>query len=85
MNYLWTVCPKCACDVTIQFDETAGGPSGSLRRWSRDRAINDGRKLEASKGEVAADGSFRAACVCGEMLAVEPSRVTHATTERPPS
>jgi hypothetical protein len=69
--------------VTIQFDETPGGPSGSLRRWSRDRTINDGRKLEAAKGEVGADGSFRAACVCGEMLAVEPARVTRATTERP--
>jgi len=83
VNYLWTVCPKCSCEVTIQFDETPRGPSGSLRRWSSDRTINDGRKVETPKGEVAADGSFRAACVCGEMLAVEPARVTRATTERP--
>ena len=83
MNYLWTVCPKCSCEVTIQFADTAGGPAGSVRRWSRDRAINDGRKLETPRGEVAENGSFHTACVCGEALLVDPARVTRATTERP--
>lgn len=83
MNYLWTVCPRCSCEVTIQFVDTPGGPAGSVRRWSSDRAINDGRKLDASAGEPGDDG-FRAACVCGEILTVDPARVTRATTERPP-
>ena len=83
MNYFWTVCPKCDCEVTIQFADTPGGPSGSLRRWSRDRSVNDGRKLDAPRPQVAADGSFPANCVCGETLTVEPGRVTRATTERP--
>jgi hypothetical protein len=84
MNYFWTVCPRCSCEVTIQFSETPGGPVGSVRRWSSDRAINDGRKLEVASGGPAEDGGFRAACVCGETLTVEPARVTRATTERPP-
>ncbi len=84
MNYFWAVCPKCNCEVTIQFADTPGGPSGSLRRWSSDRAINDGRKLGVVSGEAAEDGSFRAPCVCGEVLTVDPTRVTRATTERPP-
>ncbi|MGE5414728.1 MAG: hypothetical protein ACM3NW_11165 [Syntrophomonadaceae bacterium] len=83
MNYLWTVCPRCSCEVTIQFVDTPGGPAGSVRRWSSDRAINDGRKLDVAGGEAAQDGSFRAACVCGEILTVEPAKLTRATTERP--
>jgi len=83
MNYYWTECPKCGCALTLQYDESDRGVSGSLRRWSRDRATNDGRKLETPKAEVSPNGGFRTACVCGEAIAVDPARVTRATTERP--
>ena len=83
MNYYWTVCPKCACEVTIQFVEAPEGLTGSVRRWSPDRSTNDGRKLATPRAEVGSDGSFRAPCVCGEPIAVDRTRVTRATTERP--
>lgn len=83
MNYYWTVCPKCAGELTLQFVETPKGLSGSMRRWSPDRSVNDGRKMEVPRAEVASDGGFRAACVCGEGIAVDPQGVTRATTERP--
>jgi hypothetical protein len=83
MNYFWTVCPKCSGELTVQWVETAGGISGSLRRWSRDRTTNDGRKVEIAGGDMAAGGGFRTACVCGEAVTVDPARVTKASTERP--
>jgi len=83
VNYYWTECPACACEVTIHFVETAGGLEGSVRRWSRDRSTNDGKKLETPKADVGADGAFRASCVCGAPIAVNPAGVTRATTERP--
>ena len=83
MNYFWTVCPKCAGELTIQFVSTGGGVSGSVRRWSSDRSINDGRMIDTLASALAADGAFRTACVCGEPIPVDPSRVTRATTERP--
>jgi hypothetical protein len=83
MNYFWTVCPKCSGELTVQWVETAGGISGSLRRWSRDRTTNDGRKVEVLRADVAAGGGFFATCVCGEPVAIDPARVTKATPERP--
>ena len=83
MNYFWTVCPKCHGEITIQYVASAGGPSGSLRRWSSDRTVNDGRRVETPRAEVAEDGSFETACVCGGTIAIDPARVTKATTERP--
>ena len=83
MNYFWTVCPKCSGELTVQWVETAGGISGSLRRWSSDRTTNDGRKVEISSGDRAAGGGFRTACVCGEGVTIDPARVTKASTERP--
>jgi hypothetical protein len=83
VNYYWTVCPACSCEVAIQFVETPGGLGGSVRRWSSDRSTNDGRKLETPRAEVAPDGSFSATCVCGQPIGVEAARVTRATTERP--
>ncbi len=54
MNYVWTFCPKCEGQLTLQFGRSDAGLSGSLRRWSRDRSVNDGRRLEVPAGEVAA-------------------------------
>ena len=83
MNYFWTVCPKCACEVAVQFAAGPGGVSGSLRRWSSDRSTNDGRRVDVPAAEVAPDGGFRALCVCGQTIDVDPARVTRATTEMP--
>ena len=83
MNYFWTVCSKCSGELTLQWVETTGRISGSLRRWSSDRTTNDGRKVEVPRGDLAGDGGFRTACVCGEGVAVDPARVTKASTERP--
>lgn len=83
MNYFWTSCPKCSCQVTIQYVEHPDRLVGSVRRWSTDRTVNDGRRLEVPRAEVAADGGFRAACVCGEGIAVRASEVERAATEGP--
>ena len=83
MNYFWTVCPRCSGELTVQWVDTPGGISGSVRRWSRDRTTNDGRKLEVTGGDAVPGGGFRTVCVCGEAVAVDPARVTKASTERP--
>lgn len=83
MNYYWGDCPRCACRVTIHFTDYPERLSGSVRRWSADRSINDGRRLEIPRAEVAADGSFRAPCVCGEILVIAAAAIERATTERP--
>jgi hypothetical protein len=80
MNYAWTECPKCGCQITIQFADSADRLTGSLRRWSSDRSVNDGRRLEIPRAEIAADGGFRAPCVCGETIPVAGASIEHATT-----
>ena len=80
MNYAWTECPGCRCQITIQFDDSVDRRTGSLRRWSSDRSVNDGRRLEIPRGEIAADGSFSAPCVCGAAIAVAGSSIEHAAT-----
>ena len=81
MNYLWTKCPGCRCEIAIQFVERPDGVAGSVRRWSSDRAVNDGRKLEVPSSSIGADGSFSAACVCGAEIPVRPEAVERAATE----
>jgi hypothetical protein len=81
MNYLWTDCPGCRCQIAIQFVERPGGVAGSVRRWSSDRAVNDGRKLEVPASSIGEDGSFSATCVCGAVIPVRAEAVEHATTE----
>ena len=66
MNYFWSFCPKCGCQVTIQYVDHPDRLVGSVRRWSTDRTVNDGRRLEVPGAELAADGGFQTACVCGE-------------------
>lgn len=83
MNYVWTFCPNCGGQLTIHFSRNAGGLSGSLRRWSRDRSVNDGRRLDVPTAQVAADGGFQARCLCGEAIPVEASAIQQASTERP--
>jgi len=83
MSYVWTFCPKCGGQLTIQFARTDDGLSGSMRRWSRDRSVNDGRLLAVPAAEVAADGGFQAACLCGQAIPVPASAIQRATTETP--
>jgi len=72
MKYRWTRCPKCGCEVAINFTDSPGGISGSLRRWSADRSINDGRPIRIARSEMLPDGGFLIACVCGQELTVPP-------------
>ncbi len=83
MNYYWTRCAACACEVAIQFSKRPGGLRGSVRRWSSDRSVNDGRLLDVAAAAVSPAGGFETFCVCGGSLAVDGARVEHATTERP--
>jgi hypothetical protein len=83
MNYFWGTCAGCGCQVTVQFADSPDRLSGSLRRWSTDRTVNDGKRLEIARSEVEADGSFRTACVCGAEVSVAGAAIEHATTERP--
>lgn len=83
MNYFWGTCAACGCQVTVQFADAPAGLTGSLRRWSTDRSVNDGRKMEIARGDVQADGSFRATCVCGATVPIAGSAIEHATTEVP--
>jgi hypothetical protein len=83
MNYVWTTCGRCGGQITIHFTGGPQGLSGSLRRWSTDRTVNDGRKLEIPAGSVSPDGGFTATCVCGGEIPVGASQIEKATTERP--
>jgi hypothetical protein len=83
MNYFWGSCAACGCQVTIQYAEAPERLIGSLRRWSNDRGVNDGRRLEVPRASVSPDGGFAAACVCGASVAVAGSAIEHAATERP--
>ena len=83
MNYFWTFCPKCSGQLTIQYSEHPDGLVGSIRRWSRDRAVNDGRRLDVPRAELSEDGGFQAACLCGESILVRAAEVQHAASEPP--
>ncbi len=70
MKYRWTDCPGCGCEVAINYSDVSGGITGSLRRWSRDRTINDGKPLQIGADAVGSDGGFAVTCVCGQALSV---------------
>jgi hypothetical protein len=77
LNYYWTDCPNCHCHVAVQWTAYPDRLSGSVRRWSVDRTINDGRPFDVPAAEVSAEKGFATACVCGQVLAVpaKPSAV----------
>lgn len=64
MNYHWTICPSCSCQVAVNWVVRPEGVSGSLRRWSSDRSINDGRPFLAKD----AAAGLTATCVCGAAI-----------------
>ena len=70
MRYRWMDCPECRCHLAINTTETPEGVSGSLRRWSVDRSINDGKLLRIPAAERSPDGGFLVACVCGRTIPV---------------
>jgi len=81
MKYHWTACPNCRCEITVNTSESARGISGSLRRWSADRSINDGRQFEIPRAELSGDGGFTTACVCGQPIPL-PGRPNAVSAER---
>jgi hypothetical protein len=70
LKYYWIDCPRCRCHVTINTTTYPEKISGSLRRWSTDRSINDGRRFEIPIGAEPAPAGFTTACVCGQELVV---------------
>ena len=84
MDYYWLDCPRCGCQVAINAAVYTDRISGSVRRWSADRSINDGRKFEVLTSARAQDGSFSVACVCGQELAL-PAKPSAVGTERDPN
>ena len=78
MKYRWLDCPNCLCHLAINTTETPAGISGSLRRWSADRVINDGKPLRIASAEVFPGGGFVTTCVCGQAITVpaEPDAVS---------
>ncbi|MEO8189889.1 MAG: hypothetical protein ABI682_06070 [Acidobacteriota bacterium] len=66
MRYHWTECPGCRCQVAINTTSTSGAVTGSLRRWSTDRSVNDGRAIVGLVPD--ATGGFVTECVCGQAL-----------------
>ena len=74
MNYHWTDCPNCSCHLAVNWVVRPEETAGSLRRWSADRSINDGKPF-------AFPGPRREAlvvpCVCGMLIPLpdEPDAV----------
>jgi hypothetical protein len=81
MKYHWTTCPNCRCEISINTSESARGISGSLRRWSANRSINDGRQFEIPRAQLPAGGGFTTACVCGQMI-LTPAKPDAVSAER---
>lgn len=81
MKYHWSDCLKCGCHLAINTTESPRGISGSLRRWSADRSINDGRPIRIARADIPADGSFVVACVCGQEIRV-PAKADAVSAER---
>ena len=67
MQYHWTECPSCRCQIAVNTSAAAAGSlTGSLRRWSTDRTINDGRPIQGLVPDPT--GGFETECVCGTRL-----------------
>ena len=81
MKYRWARCPKCGCELAINYTDSTRGITGSLRRWSADRSINDGRSISVAPAGISADGGFVIACVCGQEITV-PGKPDAVSAER---
>ena len=76
MNYHWSDCPGCGCQLSINYTASASRISGSVRRWSADRSVNDGRLFEIGPGVASPEGAFTTACVCGREITVTSHAVS---------
>jgi hypothetical protein len=81
MKYFWTDCPGCHCHLAVNYSESPAGIAGSLRRWSPDRVINDGRAVRVARAEHPAAGGFAIPCLCGQTIAV-PAKPDAVSAER---
>jgi len=79
MNYHWTDCPSCGCHVAVNWIVRPEGVSGSLRRWSPDRSINDGRPIDLPPDAPAT--GWEIPCVCGAPIRI-PERPDAVGGER---
>ncbi len=66
MKYYWTECPGCRCEVSVNTTAASGTVTGSLRRWSSNRSVNDGRAIVGVPLDP--EGGFSTECVCGQAL-----------------
>jgi hypothetical protein len=75
VNYHWTDCPGCSCHLALNWTVRPEETAGSLRRWSGDRSINDGRPF-AFRG-VKEREALVVSCVCGAPIPLpdEPDAV----------
>ncbi len=81
MKYFWTDCPKCQCHVAVNYSESPAGISGSFRRWSPDRSVNDGRAVRVARAELPPAGGFVVSCPCGQAIDV-PAKPDAVSAER---
>jgi hypothetical protein len=75
MNYHWTDCPGCSCHLAVNWTVRPEETAGSLRRWSADRSINDGKPFAFRGGKGAKP--LVVPCVCGTPIPLpeEPDAV----------
>ncbi len=81
MKYFWTDCPMCQCHLAVNYSESPAGISGSLRRWSPDRSINDGRAVRIARAELPSTGGFTVTCPCGQTIEA-PAKPDAVSAER---
>lgn len=72
-------CPKCDGEIAINYADSPSTVFGSVRRWSHNRTINDGRKFELPAPPPGS--GFTVECPCGGKLEV-PSRPDAVSAER---
>lgn len=99
MNYHWLDCPECHCHVAVNWTVSADHLAGSVRRWSSDRSVNDGKAFVLPRGADSQAGVAGAvvSCVCGASIPLpakpdavgaeraEDFRVTLASRDEPPA
>jgi hypothetical protein len=58
LNYFWTDCAD-GSHVAVNYTVYEDRVSGSLRRWSPDASVNEGRKFEVPAAELSRDDRGR--------------------------
>jgi hypothetical protein len=68
MNNHRADCPNCLCHLAVNWTVRPGEILGSVRRWSADRSINDGKAFQLPGAAGAAP--IVVPCVCGAPLSL---------------